>query len=205
MNFWFILAQVFGLLTMIFEFRSYQKKDKSAYFLQTGIGSLFWIFMFFALGMATGMATQISLIIAATYSTIRALVFHVVFKKNTVKSEEFGIRFLLVMIVIALVAGVSTVLNSPEEVRWIQAIGMATALTFVVCQYLPGQHYLRISIVLYALAVIALNSPLNILYGDIRWNYMGIAIELAKISSVVIFYIKLSKNPEKQGLVLAGI
>jgi hypothetical protein len=205
MNTWFILAQLLGLVTIVFEFISYQKKIKSEYFLATGIGSFFWIFMFVSIGMATGMATQISLIVAATYSTIRNLVFHVTFKKNTVKSNEFGLRFLLVMIVVALAAGIASVVTSPEEVRWIQTIGMITALGFVVCQYLPGVHYVRISIVFYALAVIALNSPLNILYGDIRWNFMGIAIELAKIISVIVFYVRYSKNPEKAGLQLSGI
>jgi len=205
MNFWFILAQFLGLGTIIFEFISYQKKVKSEYFLATGIGSLFWIGMFFSIGMATGMATQISLIIAATYSTIRSFVFHVTFKKNTVKSNEFGLQFLLFMILVALVAGITSVASSPVEVRWLQTIGMITALAFVICQYLPGVHYLRISIVFYALAVIALNSPLNILYGDIRWNFMGIAIELSKIISVIVFYIRYSKNPEKSGLQLSGI
>ena len=65
-NTWFIVAQVLGLITIGFEFASYQIKDKTRYFLITGIGSFFWMTMFIAIGLATGMSTQLSLIVAAT-------------------------------------------------------------------------------------------------------------------------------------------
>jgi hypothetical protein len=72
---WFIAAQILGLITICFEFWSYQIKDKAKYFLVTGIGSFFWMTMFISIGLATGMSTQVSLIVAATYSTFRNLVF----------------------------------------------------------------------------------------------------------------------------------
>jgi len=102
MNNWFILAQVLGVITIIFEFASYQIKNKSKYFLTTGIGSFFWMTMFFSMGMATGMDTQISLMVAASYSTVRNLVFWKIFAKNTPQSKEIGLNFLLVMIGVAL-------------------------------------------------------------------------------------------------------
>ena len=203
MNTWFIAAQVLGLITIGFEFASYQIRDKSKYFLVTGIGSFFWMTMFIAIGLATGMSTQLSLIIAATYSTIRNLVFFRIFSKNTPESKEAGLVFLLVMIVIAIVAGTVTVLNAPEQVRWLHTLGLLTALTFVVGQYLPGVHYVRIAVIFYAVVVLLTQTPLNILYGDFRWNIMGILIESAKIISVIVFYIRYSTEPKKPQLKFA--
>ena len=196
MNTWFIIAQVLGAITICFEFASYQIKDKTKYFLIAGIGSLFWMGMFIAIGLATSMDTQLSLIITASYSTVRNLVFFFIFKKDTPESKELGLNFLLIMIAVALVAGVITVLNVPEQVRWIHSIGLLTALVFVVGQYLPDVHSVRITVFFYALAVILTQTPLNILYGDFRWNIMGILIEVAKISSVILFYARYSKQPK---------
>ena len=194
---WFLVSQILGLITIGFEFVSYQIKDKSKYFLVTGVGSLFWFFMFIATGLATGMDTQQSLILAAGYSTVRNLTFWQIFKHNTPKSQEAGLIFLLVMIVIALTVGTMTVLNAPVQVRWLHILGLVTALGFVVGQYLPGVHYVRVSVVFYAVVVMLTQTPMNILYGEFRWNVMGIAIESAKIVSVVLFYLKYIKEPQK--------
>ena len=203
MNSWFIAAQILGIITIGFEFASYQIKDKPKYFLVTGIGSFFWMAMFVAIGMATGMSTQLSLIVAATYSTVRNLVFFRIFSKDTPESKEAGLIFLLVMIVIALIAGTLAVVNAPAEVRWLHIIGMITALGFVIGQYLPGVHYVRITVTFYAVAVMLTQTPLNILYGDFRWNIMGILIEAAKIISVIVFYIRFSTQPKKPQLQFA--
>jgi hypothetical protein len=197
MNTWFIAAQVLGVITIAFEFASYQIKSKSKYFLVTGIGSFFWMTMFVAIGISTGMSTQLSLIVASTYSTIRNLIFWRIFSKNTPQSKEFGLNFLLAMILVAIVAGTLSVINAPAEVRWLHTLGMIAAIGFVIGQYLPGVHYVRVTVVIYALIVLLTQTPLNILYGDIRWNIMGIAIELAKISSVIIFYIRFTNEPKK--------
>lgn len=199
-NTWFMVAQFLGLVTIVFEFWAYQIKEKSKYFLITGIASFFWLSMFLAIGLATGMSTQFSLVVAATYSTIRNLVFFRIFQKNTPQSKEAGLIFLLVMIAIALVAGTLTVLNAPEQVRWIHVLGLITALTFVICQYLPGVHYVRVSVTIYALAVILTQTPLNILYGDFRWNIMGILIEVFKILSVAVFYLRRAGQPPRAQL-----
>ena len=196
MNTWFIIAQILGLITIVFEFASYQIKDKTRYFLITGIGSFFWMLMFISIGLATGMTTQFSLILAATYSTVRNLTFFRIFSKNTMESKEIGLIFLLIMIVVAIIAGGFTVFNAPVQVRWLHIIGLVMAIGFVVGQYLPGVHYVRISVVFYAIAVLLTQTPLNILYGDFRWNIMGIAIELAKISSVAIFYARFATQPK---------
>ncbi|MCL2376996.1 MAG: hypothetical protein FWC76_06310 [Defluviitaleaceae bacterium] len=203
MNNWFIVAQILGVITIGFEFASYQIKDKTKYFLVTGIGSFFWMAMFVAIGLATGMSTQISLIVASSYSTIRNLVFFKIFSKDTPKSKEAGLIFLLVMIVVALVAGILAIVNSPEEVRWLHTLGMVTALGFVIGQYLPGVHYVRIAVLFYAVVVMLTQTPLNILEGDFRWNIMGILIESAKIVSVIVFYLRLSTQPKKPQLQFA--
>jgi len=202
-NTWFLVAQALGLITIGFEFASYQIKDKTKYFLVTGIGSFFWMTMFIAIGLATGMSTQLSLIVAATYSTIRNLVFFGIFRKNTPQSKEAGLIFLLFMIGVALIAGTITVLNAPIEVRWLHVLGLITALGFVVGQYLPGVHYVRIAVLFYAVVVLLTQTPLNILYGDFRWNIMGILIESAKILSVAVFYFRFASEPKKPQLSFA--
>jgi len=104
------------------------------------------------------------------------------------------------MIVFAIIAGTITVLNAPEQVRWLHIIGLFTALCFVIGQYLPGVHYVRITVIFYAVVVLLTQTPLNILYGDFRWNIMGILIEAAKIISVIIFYIRYGSEPKKSQL-----
>ena len=203
MNTWFIITQILGVITICFEFASYQIKKKDRYFLVTGIGSFFWFTMFFSIGMSTGMDTQLSLMVASAYSTFRNLIFWRVFAKNTPESKEFGINFLLVMIGIALVAGTLAIINSPAQVRWLHTLGMIAAISFVICQYLPGVHYVRIAVTFYAIIVLLTQTPLNILYGDFRWNPMGIAIELAKIISVIVFYIRYAKDPKQPHLKFA--
>ncbi|MCL1948280.1 MAG: YgjV family protein [Turicibacter sp.] len=188
MNTWFIIAQILGVVTMGFEFACYQIKDKRQYFLITGIASFFWMLMFVAMGLATSMDTQMSLVIAGTYSTVRNLVFWRIFKDDSPKAKKAGRIFLVLMMLIGISAGVVTVLNTPEQVRWIHALGLFTALTFVVGQYLPGDHWVRITVVFYALAVMLTQTPLNILEGEVRWNVMGLLIEATKIVSVLIFY-----------------
>ena len=199
-QYWFWLSQGLGLVTIIYEFLSYQIKDKSKYFKYQGISSLFWVGMFFSVGMSTGMDTQYSLLLASTYSTIRNFVFWGIFSHNTPRSKEIGINFLLIMIVVALVAGTMTVLNAPIQVRWLHIIGLITALTFVICQYLPGVHYVRISVLFYAAAVFLTQTPLNILYGNFRWNIMGMAIEISKIAAVIVFYQRYATEEKKPQL-----
>ena len=205
MNTWFIVAQILGVITIGFEFASYQIKDKAKYFLVTGIGSFFWMTMFVAIGLATAMDTQITLIIAGTYSAFRNLVFWRIFSKNTPQSKEAGLNFLLIMIAVAIVVNIINLPHVPEQVRWLHILGAFAAMSFVIGQYLPGVHYVRITVVIYAVVVMLSQTPINILYGNFRWNIMGILIELAKILSVVIFYIRFSNEPKKTQLQFAKL
>jgi len=207
----FLLAQLFGIVVLVLEFKSYQIKEKSKYFLTTGTASIFWTAMFFCMGLAMGMAAQTALIVAAAYSAMRNLVFWRVFAVDTPKAKKFGIRFLLVMVVIACAAGIMAIINAADaapdymrtQVLIIQILGMVSALSFVVGQYLPGVHAVRITIIFYAAVVLLTQTPLNIIPGDgltvdifgmsiedFRWNIMGIMIEAAKIISVIVFYLR---------------
>jgi hypothetical protein len=209
----FLLAQVFGVITIALEFWTYQIKEKPKFFLVSAVSSFFWMAMFISIGIATGLATQVSLIVAATYSTIRNGVFAFIFKKNTPQAKEAGLIFLLVMIVIALIAGTLAVVNTPAQIRWLHILGMISSIAFVICQYLPGVHYVRIAVIFYAAVVLLTQSPMNIgilpedgfysIWHIERWNIMGMLIESSKIISVIVFYFRLSKNPDAPQLQFA--
>ena len=210
-NNWFLLAQVFGVITIALEFWTYQIKEKPKFFLVSAVSSFFWMTMFISIGIATGISTQVSLIVAATYSTIRNGVFAFIFKKNTPQAKEAGLIFLLVMIVIAIVAGTLAIIQTPAQIRWLHILGMISSIAFVICQYLPGVHYVRIAVVFYAAVVLLTQSPMNIGILDgfdsilhiERWNIMGMLIESSKIISVIVFYARFSKNPDTPTLQFA--
>ena len=209
MNNWFIAAQILGIITICFEFASYQIKDKTKYFLVNGFGSLFWALMFVAIGMATGLHTQVTLIIVALVGTVRNFIFFGTFSVNTAKSREVGLICLIVVMIVGLSSGIYTVLQMPTQVMWLHALGLVAALAFVLGQYMPGVHAVRITVVIYAIMVILTQTPINIgvfadgtVYEGFRWNIMGILIEMAKISSVLVFYLRLSKQEQKPRLSL---
>jgi hypothetical protein len=210
-NNWFILAQLLGIITICFEFASYQIKDKTKYFLVNGIGTFFWATMFFAIGMATGLHTQLTLIIVALVGTVRNLIFYFTFKIDSPRSREFGLIALMVVLVVGLGSGIYTVLHMPQQVMWLHALGLVAALGFVIGQYLPGVNAVRITVVIYAIMVILTQTPINILHPvdffgiEMRWNIMGIAIECAKIASVIVFYLRFSKEEQKPRLALKKI
>jgi len=64
-------------------------------------------------------------------------------------------------------------------------------LLFVIGQYLPSKHYLRVFQVIYSVCMILTQTPLYILegVGSMRWNPMGLVIEGVKIISIIVFYL----------------
>ena len=191
MSMWFILAQVFGAITIVFEFASYQIKDKRKYLLVNGIGGIFWTIMFVCIGLATTMSTQIGLVIIGVYTTTRALVFWWIFKKDTPGRRKAGRIFLICMVIFAISAGIYVITTLPtREVQAIQAVTLVFALGFVFGQYMPGKHPVRITVFLYAIMLFITQTPLNIIEGNTieRWNIMGMLIEMAKMASVLVFY-----------------
>jgi len=203
MGTWYIIAQIFGVITICFELATYQIKEKTKFFKTSAIGSFFWLCMFICIGLATGMSTQLSVILAAIYSTLRNIIFYWIFQKEDPKHKERGLRILLVMVGISLVAGVFTVLSAPPQIRWLHISGVIAAVLFAVSQYLPGVHSVRLGVLLVAVLIGLTQTPLNILYGDLRWNIMGILIELAKITSVAVFYIRYAAAPKKPQIMMA--
>ena len=200
MNNWYIIAQIFGVITITLEIVTYQIKDKKKFFLVSTTSSFFWLLMFISIGLATSMNTQLSLILAGVYSTVRNGLFYWMFKKDTPQTKELGLRILLLFISGVLIVGVFTVLSATPHIRWLHIAGVVAAVIFAVTQYLPGVHYVRGGVVLVAVLVGLTQTPLNILEGDIRWNIMGIAIESAKIISTIIFYIRYAIQPKKPQL-----
>lgn len=202
MNYWYLIAQFFGIITIILEIVTYQLKDKTKFFMVSSLSSFFWLLMFIFIGLATGMDTQLSLILAAIYSTFRNGLFYWMTKMDTPETKERGLKILLFMVGLSLIAGVFTVLSAPPQVRWLHIIGVGASVVFAISQYLPGVHYVRGGVVFVAVIIGLTQTPINILEGDLRWNIMGIAIESAKVISVLLFYIKYLKEPKKAQLQL---
>jgi len=194
---WFILAQVFGVVTICFEFISYQIKDHRKYLLVTSIGNIFWALMFVFMGIHINFAATQIMIIAALFGTLRGLIFWWIFAKNTKKRKIAGRVALYASLAIMLPFTIMAIVKLGHTSQIIiQTLGLVTGLLFIVGQYLPSKHYLRIFITMYAVMVLIGNTPLNMIddAGVRSWNYMGIVIELAKIVSVIVFYILLTRR-----------
>ena len=191
MSLWFIIAQVLGVITIVLSFISFQIKNKRKYLLIEGITSTFWAAMVLCMGFATTMSTQLNLFIVGIYSASRAFVFWWIFAKDTPKRKRYGKIFLMFMLAVAVSLGIYRITQLPTTTTIIiQSITLLTAIGFVIGQYLPGKHPLRISVFLYSILLFINSTPLVILDGNTleRWNIMGMLIETSKIMSVFVFY-----------------
>jgi hypothetical protein len=192
---WFILAQVMGVITICFEFASYQIKDQRKYLLTTSVGNIFWMLMFLFLGFHTEIRLTQAMIFAASFGVLRGLIFWWVFGKKSKARKIIGRVTLYVSLAIAMPFTILTIITLPYPSQVIlQSIGLITAMLFIIGQYLPSKHYLRVFVFMYAVMVLLGNTPLNLIDEDgVRtWNYMGMVIEFAKIASVAVFYILYS-------------
>jgi len=131
------------------------------------------------------------LFIVGAYSSIRAIVFWWVFGKDTKFRKNFGRWFLVIMVTGAMGVGIfmiTRMYHTPAII--LQSIALVFALGFVLGQYMPGKHPVRITVFLYAVCLLLTQTPINLVYGSgiERWNIMGILIESAKIASVFLFY-----------------
>ena len=176
-----ILAQVFGVITIIFDFISYQMKDQRRYLLIFSIGSFFWMLMFITLG-------NLTLILIAFFSVLRSMVFWWIFAKKTPKRILGGRIFLAFALLIGFYGAYLSLSAAPEDERIFHWFVLITALLFVVGQYLPSKHYVRFFAFFYAIAVMVL----VIVEGG--GNIMGVLIELAKIVSIIVFYCIAVRN-----------
>ena len=176
-----ILAQIFGVITIIFDFISYQMKDQRRYLLVFSIGSFFWTLMFITLG-------NLTLVLIALFSVLRSMVFWWIFAKKTPKRILGGRIFLGIALLIGFYGAYLSLSAAPEHERIYHWFVLITALLFVVGQYLPSKHYVRFFAFFYAIAVMVL----VIVEGGL--NIMGILIELAKIVSIIVFYCIAIRN-----------
>jgi len=179
----FVLSQVMGLICLVLVYFSLQIKNQRKMLLVNGIGSLFWLLMFIFVG------AQLPMILIGIMATIRPLVFWWIMAKESPKRTKIGKIFLYFCLVVGMIGAVVSLINLDRpETLWIQILALATGIIFIVGQYLPSKHYVRIFSVTYALALILANTPLD------TFNPMGIAIEAAKILSVIIFYVVVVKK-----------
>jgi hypothetical protein len=173
----FILSQVFGLITLVFVFWALQIKDQRKYLLINSIGSVFWMVMFILGG------SLITPILVAIFSFARGFVFWWILKEDTPKRRKMGKTFLYVSLVVALGGAIFALVQTEPQYIIFEVILLVTAVLFIIGQYLPSKHYLRIFSVFYAVAMLLASSPLA------RVNYMAMIIEAGKMLSVVVFYL----------------
>jgi len=188
---WFILAQVMGLVTICIEFVSYQIKNQRKYLLVTSIANIFWAMMFLFMGFHTAMSSVFIMIVAALFGTLRGMIFWWIFAKNTRKRKIIGRVALYASLLVMLPFTIMAIVKLPLTTQIIiQTLGLATGLLFIVGQYLPSKHYLRLFTFMYATMVLIGSTPLNLIdeAGNGYWNYSGILIELSKIVSIIVFY-----------------
>ena len=190
-----------GVFTICFEFASYQIKDQRKYLLVTSIANVFWMLMFVFIGLHTSIAVTQALIFAAAFGVLRGMVFWWIFAKESKKRKIAGRIALYISLLIALPFTIMAILKLQYKSQVIiQSLGLVTALLFIVGQYLPSKHFLRLFTFMYAVMMLLGNTPLNL--GSGVWNYMGILIETAKIASVIVFYMVFVKATMHKPLVI---
>ncbi|MCL2255999.1 MAG: DMT family transporter [Firmicutes bacterium] len=217
---WLVFSIIAGVITILFEVASHQMKTQRGYLALTSIANIFWALMFFFSGLhIRNIGTVLIMILAAVFGVVRGLTFWWVFAKKTRRRKIIG-RITL-YISMAIVAGAAifavTGLQTTTQII-IQSIGILTGLLFIVGQYLPSKHWLRLFVVLYASVIALGTTPLSALGppipvyelcyytgqyvhkyiegsgyqylpGEGYWVPMAMAIEMSKIFSITVFYI----------------
>jgi len=178
----FIVAQVLGLITLVFNFWSYQTEDQRKYFIRFAFGSLAWLGMFIAVG------AQIPVMLVATASTVRAFMFYSAVKADTPFSRMFARRTMYTTLALSFIGAISIIPFMRPETIPFQVLLAISGVLFIVGQYLPGIYLVRIFAVFYAVAVLLLNTPLD------TFNPMGIIIESVNILAVAVFFVALSRR-----------
>ena len=202
---WYVLAQIMGVVTIGFEFWSYQIPNQRKYLLVTSIGNIFWALMFLFLGLHVNIKSILIMIIAALFGTLRGLIWWWIFEKETKRRRIAGRIVLYASLAIVLFSTSRAIINLDYTQQVIiQSLGLLGGMLFIVGQYLPSKHYLRVFVTFYAIMVLIGQTPLNLIddAGETSWNVMGILIEAAKITSVIVFYfrIMLAKKEERVNL-----
>jgi hypothetical protein len=178
----FILGQVLGLLTLFFNFWAYQSSDQRVYFLRFTLGSATWLGMFLAMG------AQVPVLLVATFSTLRGVVFWWALAKDSPRRRMVARRAMYTTLAIAAVSSVIAIPDARPETQPSQVLLLVGVVAFVIGQYMPGVYLVRFTAVFYAIAVLLLNTPLD------TFNPIGIIIELNNILAVAVFFVVLSRK-----------
>ena len=173
----FIVAQVFGLLCLAFNFWSYQTEDQRKYFGRFTTGSFFWFLMYLAMG------AQLPVLLVALVSTTRGIMFYWALGADSPFRRMFARRTMYSTLAIAFVGAIAVIPTTRPETIPFQLLLAVTVVLFVVGQYMPGVYLVRIFAVAYAIAVLLLNTPLD------TFNPMGIIIEANNILAVLVFFV----------------
>jgi hypothetical protein len=187
----FVLAQVFGLLTLVFNFWSYQMEDQRKYFLRFAVGSGFWLAMYLTMG------AQVPVLLVATFSTLRGFMFWWALGADSPWRRMIARRTMYTSLAIAAVASVIAIPDARPETQPFQVFLLVGVVLFVVGQYMPGVYFVRISATVYALAVLLLNTPLD------TFNPIGIIIELNNLVAIAVFFVVLSRKKKERARLAA--
>ena len=172
----FIIGQVFGVLCLTFNFLSYQQEDQRKYFGLFTTGSFFWLLMYIFVG------AQLPVMLVAFFSTLRGILFYWALGQDTPFARMFARRILYGTMIIVLVASLIVIPNMRPLTIPFQIFLALSAVLFVIGQYMPGVYLIRFFAIVYATAVLLLNTPID------TFNPMGIIIELNNMLAVVVFF-----------------
>ncbi|MDR2722157.1 MAG: hypothetical protein LBB54_00285 [Cellulomonadaceae bacterium] len=185
----FILAQVFGLAVLAFDFWSFQTTDQFTYFKRSTLSSFFWLLMYLFIG------AQAPVLLVSGFSTLRNGIFTWAFSVDSPKRRMIARRTLYSSLVIAGVSAFIAIPAARQETQIFQVFLLIGVLAFVVGQYMPGVYPLRITAAFYAVTVLLVNTPLD------TFNPVGIIIEANKILAIVVFFaIYFRKQKERNRL-----
>lgn len=204
MSYWqFALSQVFALITFACVFINFIVNGKKNILFWHVIGSVFWLLMFALLDNLVGM-------VLAGIGIVRSGMF-LICELKTGKGWKIGgkvtLYFMITLGFVLFALGFWGVLGVGESnAFWWDWIVIATSVLFVVGTYMKSKHIVRIGTVLYAASLIiqfvirAIPEPFGGSFTPEAFNIGGIAIEVSKIISVVVFYVLLvvKKDNAKQ-------
>ena len=179
---WFTIAQVFGLITICIDFWAYQDKRPKNYLLKTSLASIAWFFCFLFMALATGWSTSISLLVISSISVIRGLGIYCFYERKKVKTA-----FFCTVMCIALAGWIVSFVLVPPEVLWLHLVLFVTGTLYSCSQMTKCTIFLRIAAFIYAAFVMVSMTPLNLLYGDFRWNITGIIIAAFECIAIIFF------------------
>ena len=160
-----IIAQIFGLLSFIFNFTSTQKAEKNQILLFNGLANMMSSFQYFALGAYSG-----------AISTIIATLRNVVFSRF---KDKVPVYILVIYLVIAISLNLGNIINI------ISIIPILNICTYgiAICQKDVG--VLKI--------IVITNGALGIIYDAYNLAIVGVCSQLLSLIGGIIGYVRYKK------------